>query len=398
MSDGAPEKFASDTQLIHAGRDARYTQGVVNPPVYHASTCTFETLAEFDERLKHPDDGLYYGRRGTPTIWALEDALTGMHADAAGTKLFPSGVAALAGAFLAVCRAGDHVLIADTAYEPTRVLANGVLKRMGVECEFYDPLIGSDISGLIRDDTRAIFMESPGSLTFEVQDVPAIVAAAKKRDVVTIIDNTWATPLLFPSLQHGVDIEVQSLTKFIVGHSDAMMGSVTANKALWPRVKATALRLGQCAGPDDVFLALRGVRTLSMRLRRHGETALKTAAAMQTHSAVADVLCPGIPGNPHHNLWQRDFLGYSSLFSVVLNGGERHHLAAMVDDLRLFSMGFSFGGFESLILPVSPGTVRSATPWSAPGPVLRIHCGLEDADDLIADLMAGLDRFQKAAA
>ncbi|MGB3721910.1 MAG: cystathionine beta-lyase [Pacificimonas sp.] len=397
MSANASRPFARDTELIRAGRDPRLTSGIVNPPVYHASTCTFETLADFDARLKDPDGGLYYGRRGSPTIWALEDALTGMETEAAGTKLFPSGVAALAAAFLSVCRSGDHVLIADTVYEPTRALANGLLKTIGVETEFYDPLVGGAISDLIRDDTRVIFMESPGSLTFEVQDVPAICAAAKAKDVVTIIDNTWATPLLFPALSHGVDLCVQSLTKFVVGHSDAMLGSVTANAALWPRLKTMALQLGQVAGPDDIFLGLRGLRTLSLRMKRHGETALRVAVALAEHPAVGRVLCPGLPGDPGHKLWARDFSGYSSLFSIEMAGGRRSDFAAMVDKLALFGMGFSFGGFESLVLPVNPAPNRTATDRFGRKPMLRIHCGLEDTDDLIRDLMTGLDRYRKAA-
>ncbi len=389
--------FAPETELILAGRDPRLTHGIVNPPVYHASTCTFETLDEFDARLKDPDSGLYYGRRGSPTIWALEEALTGMESGAAGTKLFPSGVAALAAAFLTVCESGDHVLIADTVYEPTRAMANGVLKRMGVETEFYDPLIGADIAGLVRQNTRAIFMESPGSLTFEVQDVPAICAAASARGIVTIIDNTWGTPLLFPSLKHGVDLCVQSLTKFIIGHSDAMLGSVTANAALWPKLKKMTYQLGQTAGPDDIYLGLRGMRTLALRMRRHGETALKVAAALEAHPVVGRVLCPGLKDDPGHALWSRDFAGYSSLFSIEMAGGKRADFAPMVDNLSLFGMGFSFGGFESLVLPVNPAPNRTATDRFGRKPILRIHCGLEDADDLIADLRAGLDRYQEAA-
>nr|WP_255536441.1 cystathionine beta-lyase [Pacificimonas pallii] len=384
--------------MIRSGRASQFTQGIVNPPVYHASTCVFHTLEEFDARLKNPDSGLYYGRRGSPTIWALEDAMTAMEPGAAGTKLFPSGVAALAAAFLTVCKSGDHILIADTVYEPTRALAGGILKRMGVKAEFYDPLIGADIETFIRENTSAIFLESPGSLTFEVQDVPAICDVARARNITTIIDNTWATPLLFPALERGADISVQSLTKFIIGHSDALLGSVTANPALWPRLKQTALQLGQTAGPDDIFLALRGIRTLSLRMKRHGDTALKIAAALAGHRAVARVLCPGLPADPGHDLWLRDFSGCSSLFAIELSGGGRQNLAAMVDHLDLFGMGFSFGGFESLILPITPAAVRTATPWTGTAPVLRIHCGLEDADDLIADLMAGLDRFAQAAA
>ena len=390
-----PEQRAA-TRLVRAGRRPDYTHGIVNPPVYHASTCTFETLAEFDERLNDPDGGLYYARRGTPTIWALEEALTGMEPGAAGTKLFPSGVAALAGAFLAVCRPGDHLLIADSVYEPTRLMAQGLLKRLGVECEFYDPLIGGGIGELFRDNTRAVFMESPGSLTFEVQDVPAIAAAAQARGITAMLDNTWATSLLFPAVASGIDLVIQSLTKFVIGHSDAIMGCVTASKSHWPRLKQAALRLGQTAGPDDVFLALRGLRTLPVRLERHGSSSLAVARALAGHRAVRRVICPGLPGDPGHRLWSRDFSGYSSLFSIELAGGERAALAHLIDDLTLFSIGFSFGGFESLVLPVDPEPIRSAVPWRADGPLLRIHVGLEEPDDLIRDLSAGLDRYEEA--
>lgn len=389
----ADDNFDVRTQLVRAGRRPALTQGIVNPPVYHASTCTFETLGDFDARRADPDSGLLYGRQGTPTIWALEEALTGMDPGAAGTKLFPSGVAAISGALLTVARPGGHILFPDSAYEPTRGLAQGLLKPLGMEVEFYDPRIGAGIAERIRETTRAIYMESPGSLTFEVQDVPAIVEAAKARGITTILDNTWATPLLFPAMARGIDIEVQSLTKFIVGHSDAMMGAVTAAPGHWPRVKAMAKRLGQTAGPDDVYLALRGIRTLAPRLRQHGETALRLARAVDAHPAVSRVLCPGLPGDPGHALWQRDFSGYSSIFSFILAGGERADLRHLIDDLALYSIGFSFGGFESLILPIEPAPLRTATRFEADGPAIRIHCGLEDAGDLEADLIAGLDRY-----
>jgi cystathionine beta-lyase len=394
-ADGAA--LAPATRLAHAGRRPEWTHGVVNPPVYHASTCTFQTLDAFDERLADPDGGLYYGRRGTPTHWALEEALTEMEPGAGGTKLFPSGVAAIATALMAVVKTGDHVLIADSVYEPTRAMAKGLLARIGAEAEFYDPLIGDGIAELFRDNTAALYMESPGSLTFEVQDVPALCTAAKARGIATILDNTWATPLLFPALARGIDISVQSLTKFVVGHSDAMLGSVSATEEYLPRVKAMTYRLGQTAGPDDVALGLRGLRTLAARMDRHGRSALTVARALAEHRAVARVLCPGLPDDPHHALWQRDFAGYSSIFSIELAGGERAHLAAMIDPLRLFSMGFSFGGYESLVLPVNPAPLRTATSFAQGGPIVRIHVGLEEPDDLIRDLIAGLDRFADAA-
>ncbi|MGB7406851.1 MAG: cystathionine beta-lyase [Pacificimonas sp.] len=392
MDDGSPD-LKTATRLAHVGRALAAEIGVVNTPVVRASTCTFDSLAEFDARVADPDSGPYYGRRATPTMTALEDALTAIEPEAAGTRIFPSGVAAIVTAILAVARTGDHLLMADSVYEPTRNLASGLQKRMGIETEFYDPLVGAGIDKLLRDNTKVIFLESPGSLTFEIQDVPAITAIARERNVTTILDNTWATPLLFPALAHGVDIVVQSLTKFVIGHSDALLGSASATAKHWPRLKAMALRLGQTAGPDDMFLALRGLRTLTLRMRQHGDTTLAVAQAVRAHPKVARVLCPGLDGDPGHDLWQRDFAGYSSIFSLVMKGGERVGLAEIIDQLDLFGIGFSFGGFESLVLPIRPETVRSATDWAAEGPMLRIHCGLEDAVDLIADLTRGLDRY-----
>lgn len=386
-----------DTRLAHAGRRPEWTHGIVNTPIYRASTCVFPTLADLDAAIADPDRGLYYGRRGTPTQWALAEALSELEPGAAGTHLFPSGVAGIATALLAMVKAGDHVLLPDTAYEPTRLMAHGLLKPIGVEAEFYDPSIGDGIAALFRANTACLYLESPGSLTFEVQDVPAMAAAARANGVVTILDNTWATPLLFPAIANGVDISVQSLTKFVVGHSDAMLGAVTANAATWPKLRGRALRLGQTGAPDDCFLALRGLRTLALRMARHGASALRIAAAISKHSAVARVLCPGLPGDPAHALWQRDFSGYSSLFSIVLAGGSRADLAPVVDGLQHFSMGFSFGGYESLILPVDPAPLRTVTRWTGDGPVLRVHVGLEDAGDLLADLVAGLDRYRVPA-
>ncbi|MFD0848154.1 cystathionine beta-lyase [Sphingosinicella xenopeptidilytica] len=382
---------APATKLVHAGRRPEWTHGVVNPPVYRASTCLFETLDAYEAASRNPDAGLYYGRRGTPTQWALAEALTEMEPGAAGTHLFPSGVAAIAAALMAATSSGGHLLMADNVYEPTRVMAKSVMARIGVETEYYDPTDSDGLAPLIRANTQAIYMESPGSLTFEVQDVPAIAALARERGLVSILDNTWATPLLFPAISHGVDLSVQSLTKYVVGHSDALMGSVTAAPGAWQNFRNTALRLGQTAAPDDCALALRGLRTLAIRMERHGKTALALAEALSNHPAVERVICPGLPGDPGHALWKRDFSGYASLFAIALKPGDRKALAACVDGLRHFGMGFSFGGYESLVLPVNP--LRTATRWQTDGPMLRIHCGLEDADDLIADMTAGLDRY-----
>lgn len=381
------------TRVVHAGRRPEWTAGLVSPAVGHASTCVFPTLADLDAAMRNPDAGLYYGRRGTPTQWSLEAALTELEPGAAGTKLFPSGVAAIAAALLAVLESGDHLLMVDTAYDPTRQFCDQMLARLGVETTYYDPMVGSGIAALIRPTTRAIFMEAPGSLTFEVQDVPAIVAEAKARGIVTLLDNTWATPLLFPAMAFGIDLSAQSLTKYIGGHSDLMMGSVTAAPDAWTKLQRSTYRLGQCAAPDDAFLAARGLRTLPVRLARHGESGLQVARWLAGHPKVDRVLHPALPSCPGHAHWARDFNGASGLFGFTLKAGERRDMAAFVDGLAHFGMGFSWGGFESLILPVEPHRYRTATRWNAPGQLLRLSIGLEDPGDLIGDLDAGLARL-----
>ena len=387
-----------NTRLVHAGRRDDWTRGpgmaagIVNPPVWHASTILFDDLAALDAARHNPDAGLYYGRRGTPTSWALEEALTGLEPGAAGTKLYPSGVAAIAAALLTVVRAGDHVLMVDTAYEPSRAFADRFLKPLGVATTFYPPT--ADIEPLLQDNTRAILLESPGSLTFEVQDVPAIVAVAKARNIATVLDNTWATPLLFPAIGHGVDFSVQALTKYTGGHSDVMMGSVTTTAKWLRRLATKSYLLGYCVGPDDAYLALRGLRTLGLRLDRQGASALRIAEWLQGHPAVARVLHPGLPDDPGHALFTRDFRGASGLFAFVLKQGMRAHTAALIDHLAHFGIGFSWGGYESLILPVELTGIRSATSTDAGGQIVRLSIGLEDPADLIADLAAGLDRYE----
>lgn len=387
----------TSTRLIEAGRRPEWTHGVVNPPVYHASTCVFSTLAEFDAAVRSPDAGLYYGRRGTPTTWALEEALTELEPGAAGTKIFPSGVAAINTALLATLQgSGDHLLMVDSVYEPTRTFCEKVLAPLGVETTYYDPTIGADIAGLFRANTRAVFVESPGSLTFEVQDIPAIAEIAHACGAAVILDNTWATPLYLPSIQLGVDMSVQALTKYIGGHSDLMMGSITANEKWLPAMKAATYRMGQCAGPDDAMLALRGLRTLEVRLERHQASGLKVAQWLAEHPLVERVIHPALPGCPGHEIWKRDFKGATGLFSFVLNRGERKHLPALVDNMRFFKMGFSWGGYESLILPTNPASIRTATRWHTDHPMLRLHVGLEDPDDLISDLAQALERYAAA--
>ncbi|WP_416908879.1 MAG: cystathionine beta-lyase [Polymorphobacter sp.] len=382
------------TRLSVAGREPRATARFVNPPVARASTILFPTLAALDAAIANPDKGLYYGRRGTPGIWALEDALTSLEPGAAGTKLYPSGVAAISTALLAVLQSGDELLVTDSAYEPTRLFADQTLKPLGITTRYFDPRI-RDISSLFTSNTRAILLESPGSLTFEIHDLPAITAAARAHDIVTIIDNTWATPLRLQPIALGVDISIQALTKYVGGHSDVMMGAATATAALWPRLARMHYRLGMNVSADDAALALRGLRTLGLRLGRHETSALEVARWLEAHAAVDSVLHPGLESHPDHALFKRDFTGSTGLFSFVLKSGTRASLAPLLDHLHHFGMGFSWGGYESLALPVDLKGCRSLPQPERPGPIVRLSIGLEDPADLIADLEAGLARWQK---
>ncbi len=382
-----------DTRITRTGRERDVSAGAVNPPVYHASTVVFDSLAELRAAWPKRADAPYYGRYGMPTAFALRAALTELEGGF-DTMLFPSGLAAVTQTMLAFISAGDHVLMTDSAYGPTRRFCTDSLKRLGVETTFYDPLIGAEIADLMRENTSLVFLESPGSLTFEVQDVPAIAAAAREHGAVSVIDNTWATPYFFRPLDHGVDVAIEAATKFIVGHSDAMLGTATANEAAWPRLKRTAFRLGQCAGPDDVYLALRGLRTLGVRLERHQRNGLAVARWLAARPEVARVLHPALESDPGHGLWQRDFDGAPGVFGVALKQGDEQAVAALIDGLELFGIGYSWGGFESLIVPGEP--IRTARPYEGPGPLLRLHIGLEDPDDLIADLAAGFERFNRA--
>ncbi|MFW2829129.1 cystathionine beta-lyase [Sphingomonas sp. ID0503] len=383
------------TRLANAGRRKEWTNGIVNPPVWRASTILFDTVADLRHAVANPDDTLYYGRRGTPTQWSLAEALTELEPGAAGTMLYPSGVAAVATALLSILKPGDELLMVDSAYEPTPVFCDNVLKPMGITTRYYDPLIGEGIADLIGPATRAIFMESPGSLTFEVQDVPAICAAAKERGVVTLLDNTWATPLLFPAIANGVDLTILAATKYIVGHSDAMIGAVTAAPPVWEQLRRTTRLYGQHVAPDDAYLASRGLRTLGIRLKAHEENGIKVARWLAEQPEVAAVLHPALPGCPGHEPWARDFNGASGLFSIALAGGGDEARVAFVDALDLFGLGFSWGGYESLKLPVDPR--RRATPWPQEQNLVRLHIGLEDPDDLIADLAQALARFRHVA-
>jgi len=378
------------TRLAKAGRRRKdWTGRAVNPPVWRASTILFDSVAEM-EAARPRFAEFQYGRNGMPTQWALAEALTELEPGAGSTRLFPSGSAAVAAALLTVLRAGDELLMVDSAYSPTRLLCDTLLKRMGVATRYYDPLIGAGIADLIGERTRAVFLESPGSLSFEVQDVPAICAAARGRGAVTIIDNSWATPLLFPAIARGCDMSVLAGTKYIGGHSDLMLGSVTVRPELTQRLDQSVKALGQTASPDDAWLALRGLRTLGIRLKQHGESALTVARWLKQQPQVARVLHPALPDCPGHELWARDFTGAAGVFAFVLKGGDNAARDAVIERLEHFGIGYSWGGFESLAVPSDPHKVRSAKAWQAEGPAIRLSIGLEDPADLISDLNGAL--------
>lgn len=393
MADKGNDKpVESATAVVQAGRRAEWTGdprlggSIVNPPVWRASTILYDNVADLKARGHATHDKLYYGRRGTPTVWALADALTQLEAGAEGTLLYPSGVAAISAGLLALLSPGDHLLMVDSAYEPTRSFCDGMLARFGVRTTYYDPLIGAGIADVIQPETKLIFLEAPGSLTFEMQNVPAIVAVAKAKGILTMIDNSWATPLIFPALSYGVDISMMSLTKYIGGHSDGLMGSLTANKAAWAKLRHGAYQLGQSVSADDCALMLRGLRTLDVRLERHGKNALQVAQWLEGRPEVSRVLCPALPSDTGHTLWQRDFRGLSGLFSITLANTDDAGAARFVDALHHFGIGFSWGGYESLAVPSNPASIRTATKWDSKDPLVRLHIGLEDPADLIADL------------
>jgi cystathionine beta-lyase len=385
-----------DTLLTHAGRRPEENFGIVNPPVYHASTVLYPSVAALESGARNRYNQVTYGRYGTPTTFALEEAVAAAEGGARAVA-FCSGAAACFASILAFVKAGDHILVTDSVYGPVRAFCTGFLERFGVATSFYDPRIGAGIERLIRPETRLLYMESPGSLTFEVQDVPALIASARERGVRTAIDNTWAAPLFFKPLSFGVDVSVISATKYIVGHSDAMMGIAVTTEASFLPVRTAATLLGNHAAPDDCYLAMRGLRSAAVRLRQHEKQGLALAEYLAARPEVARVLHPGLPASQDHALWQRDFTGASGLFSIVLRDGfEKRAVDAMLDGMELFGMGASWGGFESLILPVYPDRLRTAVPWRS-GSVLRLHAGLEDVDDLIADLAHGFERLNAAS-
>jgi cysteine-S-conjugate beta-lyase len=385
-NDGRPRSRRTATKVVTAGRQPESYHGFVNPPVYHASTVLYPNAEDFlAHRARYQ-----YGRRGTPTTEALEHALQELEGpQCAGVSLLPSGLAAISAALLAVVRAGDHLLITDSAYGPTRNFCGQILARLGVTTTFYDPGIGGAIGGLIQPNTRAVYLESPGSLSFEMQDVPAIAKAAHAKGVLVVMDNTWATPLYFRPLDHGVDLVIQAGTKYIGGHSDVMLGTVSANAATVAELKNTVRLTGLCEGPDDVYLGLRGLRTLSVRLDRHYESGVAVARWLEHRPEVLRMLHPALPSHPGHAIWKRDFTGASGLFSMVLKPVPKRAYHAFVDTLELFGIGASWGGYESLAIPFDCAPLRTATRWEPGGPTVRFHIGLEAVEDLIADIEHG---------
>ena len=377
-----------ETRLTHLGSSPFENFGFVNPPLYRGSTVLFPTVEAY---VSHAQD-YTYGRRGTPTIRALENAITALEGGA-HSVLTPSGLSACAIGLLSVVSAGGHVLVTDSVYKPTRIICQNILKRLGVEASFFDPLIGAGIADLIQDNTQLIYTESPGSLSFEIQDLPAIAKAAHDRDVPVLSDNTWATPLYYNPLALGADIVVHAGTKYFGGHADVNLGSVTTTQALAKQLRQTHGDLGQCPGPEDTQLCLRGLRTLAVRLERHWKSALDMANWFAARPEVARVIHPARDDHPQHDIWKRDFSGASGLFSIILKPCPDNALAAMVNDLTLFGIGSSWGGYESLVIPFDPASYRTATQWKAEGPALRFHIGLENVDDLKADLEAGFKRL-----
>jgi cystathionine beta-lyase len=385
-TDGRPRTRRTATTLVTAGRDPKAHHGFVNPPVYHASTVLYPSAEDYVAHRSR----YQYGRRGTPTTEALEQALQELEGpNCAGVSLLPSGLAAISSALLSVVHAGDHVLVTDSAYGPTRNFCEQVLTRLGVTTGYYDPTIGGAIAELLRPNTRLVYLESPGSLSFEMQDTAAIAKAAHDKGVLVLMDNTWATPLYFRPLDHGVDLAIQAGTKYIGGHSDVMLGTVSANAATVATLKTTVRLTGLCEGPDDVYLGLRGLRTLGVRLQRHYESGLAVARWLEARPEVLRMLHPALPSHPGHAIWKRDFSGASGLFSTVLKPVPQKAYYAFLDTLELFGIGASWGGYESLAIPFDCAPFRTAKPWAPGGPTVRFHIGLEAVEDLLEDLERG---------
>jgi len=392
MSDRPRYRIA--TELTHLGRHPRRFMGAVNTPIFRASTILFPTLSDLERAARGEYEGITYGLHGLPTVTDLQDAVASLEGGHAALAV-PSGLTATTFPLLALLKPGDHLLVTDVVYGPTRRFCDHHLRRLGIAVDYYDPLVGADISACFRPETRIVFVESPGSLTFEVQDVRAIANAAHARGALVVMDNTWATPLGFRAFDHGVDVSVHAATKYIGGHSDVLLGLIVGNRESFPALHRLWTDMGIAASTDDCFLGLRGLRTLAQRLAQHQSSALEIAQWLSKQPAVREVMYPALPGARGHDLWKRDFSAASGLFSIVLHPHSREQLGAMLDGMRLFSMGWSWGGFESLIIPIFPERTRSVTQWDRGGPCLRLHIGLEDPADLIADLADGLARLAR---
>lgn len=387
--DDSGNDLSRQTKVLHLGRQPDEQHGFVNTPVFRGSTVLFPTL----DLLKSRKQAYTYGRRATPTTEALERAITELEGGAS-TILTSSGLGAVSTALLAFVQSGDHILVTDSVYQPTRTFCDKMLTRLGVETTYYDPTIGERIGTLIKPNTRLIFVESPGSQTFEVQDIPAIAKIARSKNLWLVADNTWSSPLFCQPISLGCDVSIQAATKYIVGHADAMLGSVTANARASKYIDNAKEALGTCPGSEETYLGLRGLRTLDVRLQRHMASGLAIASWLEERPEIARVIHPGLPSHPGHALWARDFSGASGLFAAVLKPVSQSALAAFLDHLRLFGMGYSWGGYESLVIPFDPKGYRTATKWIDPGIALRFHIGLDSVDDLKADLGAGFDRMR----
>ena len=392
--EGQTGRYKMETELVTAGRDTKAQKGFVNPPVVHGSTVLYPTAEDL-----HAHRGEFqYGRHGTPTTRALQQMLMALEGPAcAGVGIAPSGLAAITTTLLAVLKSGDHLLVCDNVYRPSRNFCNGMLARYGVEISYFDPLIGAGIEALFKPNTKAVLVEAPGSQSFEMPDIPAIAAIAHARGALVIDDNTWATPLFHRSLDLGVDISIQAATKYIGGHSDIMFGTISANAKTWPTLVEAIRLLGVCAGPDDVFLAIRGLRTLAVRLAQHHRSGLEMARWLAARPEVLRVLHPALESDPGHAIWKRDFTGASGLFSIILKPAPQKSVDALLDAVKLFGMGYSWGGFESLVIPFDCTSYRTASKWAPGGPALRLHIGLENVEDLKADLARGFEAFNAAS-
>ena len=378
--------YKNDTKNIIAGKRKKLSNGFVNSPIYKGSTVLFNTVEEMQSKMKKKNSQtLFYGRFGSPATFEFENAITDI--DESYTAVATaSGTAAIVASLLAVLKTGDHILMTDSAYGVSRNLTKKLLNNMGITTTFYNPNLTNKIKELITNKTKLIFMESPGSLTFEIQNISMIVDIAKKYNLITVIDNTWATSLYLKPMNYGVDISIQSATKYIVGHSDAMLGVITTNKKYAKQIRESAHNLGSCPGPEDIYLGIRGLKTLSIRLKKHQENAMKIIEWLLRQREVNRVLYPALPDNPGYKIWKKDFKGASGLFGVVLKNTRKDLIYKMLNNLKLFNMGYSWGGYESLILPVNPEKIRDTYKWNHMDLTLRIHAGLEDPDDLINDL------------